>query len=131
MILDWAIPLICNLSGYSLRELIFWSILFIVAVFLAKGAASPLGYIYPFFLEKFFFLGILRNPFEKLGILIPFSGSILFAIGFFKLATIFWKRNILLGKAIIILSFGLFFVIYHWPFWAGTLFGTLGSKNFV
>src|SRR3989338_1707898 len=113
------------------RELIFWSMLFISVIFLAKGAAPPLGYFYPYLFEKFFFLGILRNPFEKFGLLIPFSGSILFAIGFFNLASFFWKRNILAGKAIIILSFGLFFGIYHWPFWTGTLFGTLERRNFV
>ena len=113
------------------RELIFWSILFITAVFLAKGVAPPLGYIYPYIFEKFFFLGILRNPFEKFGILIPFAGSILFSLSFYNLAVYFWRRNILVGKAAIILSFGLFFGIYHWPFWSGMLFGTVDSKNFV
>lgn len=113
------------------RELIFWSILFIIAVFLAKGTAMPFSYFYPYIFEKFFFLGILRNPFEKFGILIPFAGSMLFSIGFFNLATYFWKRNILAGKAIIILSFGLLFGIYHWPLWTGTLFGTLENRNFV
>lgn len=113
------------------RELIYWSMLFIIAVFLAKGTAPPLGYFYPYLFEKFFFLGILRNPFEKFGILIPFVSSMLFSIGFFNLATYFWKKNILVGKAMIILSFGLFFGIYHWPFWAGTLFGTLEKRNFV
>jgi len=118
---------------YSIRKkgLIFWSILFIAAVFLAKGAASPLGYFFPYLLEKFFFLGILRNPFEKFGILIPFAGSILFSIGFLNLATYFWKRNNLIGKAVLILSFGLFFGVYHWPFWTGTLLGTLEKRSFV
>lgn len=113
------------------KELIFWSILFIAAVFLAKGAAPPFGYFYPYLFEKFFFLGVLRNPFEKLGILIPLAGGLLFAIGFFNLANFFWKRNFLVGKAVIVLSFGLFFGVYHWPFWTGTLFGTLEKRNFV
>ncbi|TSC87773.1 MAG: Uncharacterized protein G01um10147_459 [Microgenomates group bacterium Gr01-1014_7] len=113
------------------RELIFWSILFILAVFLAKGVAPPLGYFYPYMFEKFFFLGVLRNPFEKFGLLIPFAGSVLFSVGFFNLATYFWKRNNLAGKAVLILSFGLFFGVYHWPFWTGTLFGTLEKRNFV
>lgn len=113
------------------RELIFWTILFIAAVFLAKGVASPLGYFYTYLFEKFFFLGLLRNPFEKFGLLIPFAGSMLFAMGFFNLAIYFWQRNNLAGKAIIILSFCLFFGVYHWPFWSGTLFGTLEKRNFV
>lgn len=113
------------------RELIFWSILFIMAVFLAKGVAPPLGYFYAYLFEKFFFLGLLRNPFEKFGLLIPFAGSILFAIGFLNLAIYFWRRNNLAGKAVIILSFCLFFGVYHWPFWSGTLFGTLEKRNFV
>ncbi len=113
------------------RELFFWSAFFISAVFLAKGVAPPFGYFYSYAFEKFFFLGILRNPFEKFGILIPFAGSILFSVGFLNLATYFWKRNFLVGKAIIILSFGLFFGIYHWPFWTGTLFGILEKRNFV
>lgn len=113
------------------RELIFWSILFIIAVFLAKGVAPPLGYFYAYLFEKFFFLGLLRNPFEKFGLLIPLAGSILFSVGFFNLAAYFWKRNFLAGKAAIILSFCLFFGIYHWPFWTGTFFGTLEKRNFV
>ena len=113
------------------REFIFWSILFITAVFLAKGFAPPLGYFYPYLFEKFLFLGVLRNPFEKFGILIPFAGSILFSIGFYNMASYFWKRNLLIGKAIILLSFGLFFGIYHWPFWSGTIFGILENRIFV
>lgn len=113
------------------KRISFFSILFILAVFLAKGMAGPLGYFYPFLFERFFFLGLLRNPFEKIGPLIPLAGSILFAIGFLNLANYFWKRNFLLGKAFIILSFGLFFGIYHWPFWTGTLLGTLEKRNFV
>lgn len=113
------------------RELIFWSILFIMAVFLAKGTAPPLGYFYTYLFEKFFFLGLLRNPFEKFGLLIPLAGSLLFSVGFFNLAAYFWKRNFLVGKAAIILSFCLFFGIYHWPFWTGTFFGTLEKRNFV
>lgn len=109
----------------------FFPILFILAVFLAKGMAAPLGYFYPFLFERFFFLGLLRNPFEKIGLLIPLAGSILFAIGFYNLANYFWKRNFLIGKALIILCFGLFFGIYHWPFWAGTLLGTLEKRSFV
>ena len=113
------------------KELFFFASLFLLAVFLAKGMAPPLGYFYPFLFEKFFFLGLLRNPFEKIGPLIPLSGSILFAIGFLNLANFFWKKKFLLGKAFIILNFGFFFGIYHWPFWTGTLLGTLEKRNFV
>lgn len=118
---------------FSIRKKgsVYFAILFILAVFLAKGMAAPLGYFYPFLFERFFFLGLLRNPFEKIGPLIPLAGSILFAIGFLNLANFFWKKNLLLGKAFIILSFGFFFGIYHWPFWTGTLLGTLEKRNFV
>lgn len=113
------------------RNLIFFSLLFIVAVFLAKGSAAPFGYFYPFFFEKFFFLGILRDPFEKLGLLIPLAGSILFALGFSSMAKFFWKRKLAAGKGFMILCIALYFGIYHWPFWSGTLFGTLEKRNFV
>lgn len=113
------------------RELIFWSILFILVIFLSKGVAPPLGYLYSYLFEKFFILGLLRNPFEKIGILIPLVSSVLFSIGFVNLFTFFRRKGYLWGKALMILGFCLFFGIYHWPFWSGTLFGTLDERKFV
>lgn len=103
--------------------------LFILGLFLAKGAASPFGNMYIFGFSNIFPLGVLRNPFEKMGILIPFSGAILFSLGldFYVQNKKFKKKCfVILG---IILTF--LFVIFQWPLLNGKLFGTVQKPAFV
>lgn len=110
------------------RSLVTWGILFFLAVFLAKGAAAPFGYPILFGLKKIFFLGVFRNPFEKIGILMPFSASILFALGIITIVRINWKE-IFIGK-ILVLIILVPFIIYHWPFWTGRVFGINEKRAF-
>lgn len=109
------------LTSYKKRLMIFFSGLFILAVFFAKGIAMPFGAPFLLGFTKSFILGVLRNPFEKVGILIPFSAAILFAAGFARIPA---KIPAVL---ILILVFG----VYHFPFWSGQLLGTPDKPNFV
>lgn len=113
------------------RLFIFFTGLFILAVFFAKGIAMPFGAPFLLGFTKSFVIGILRNPFEKMGILIPFSASILFAAGFLSVWNFFTRRKLIVDKGILVLLLIAVIGIYHWPFWFGKLFGTVNKPSFV
>lgn len=108
--------------GLKLKSYAKYSVIFIIAVLLSKGAASPFSYPYIFGLKSAYVFGVLRNPFEKLGIMLPLFGAILFAIGlqtFFK-----WghrRFGLILTKLTIILVF-VFLFGYAWPMFGGKIF---------
>lgn len=101
-----------------------YGIIFMISILLAKGAAIPFSFPYIFAFKHSYFLGILRNPFEKMGIMLPLFGAILFTLGvqsFFIWAA---KR---LGDSAAKLVVMLIFIAmlgYAWPMWGGNIFGT-------
>lgn len=134
LILMW-IPLVFLIPGFIIsirsKALAFWGILLLLATLLAKGAASPFGFLYIFAFSQIFALGVLRNPFEKLGILLPFSLAIIYTVGFrWYLERFKEKRltaiNISLG-VLLILQLGVFL----WPFWTGKLIGNIEKLALV
>lgn len=129
--LSLGIVLIGIFTTVKQRFFIFFSGLFIVAVFFAKGIAMPYGAPFLLGFTKLFIIGVLRNPFEKMGILIPFSASILFAAGFLSIWNFFTRRKLPAGKGILVFFLIAVIGIYHWPFWFGKLFGTVNKPSFV
>lgn len=110
------------------KNLSAWGLLFVLGLFLSKGAASPFGYSFIFGFTNIFQLGVLRNPFEKLGILIPFSGAILFAIGVnYYSGKIKNKAFFPVLTLIVLLMFG----VFQWPLWAGKLFGSVKKPAYI
>lgn len=91
-----------------------YAISYIVSIFFAKGVAIPFSTPLFFGFMHFYFLGVLRNPYEKLGILLPFFGSILFCLGIAKLKS--WGNFILI--IILLIFFG-----YSLPMFTGKIFG--------
>lgn len=129
------LPLVFLLPGFIAairsKKLAGWGILLVMAVFLAKGAASPFGFTYIFALTKVFVLGVLRNPFEKMGILLPFSSAIIMTAGFKWYLDRFHDKQvksfkILLG-ALLFLQLGIFL----WPLWSGRLIGKFDKLALV
>lgn len=118
------------IKGLKNRNWLFWPLLFTLALFLAKGAASPFGYIYIWSFNHFFALGALRNPFEKLGIFLPFSSAILLTIGVNWYLEFKGYLRFPIRIAIILLMV-LLLVVYLWPMWLGKVFGTLVKPSFV
>lgn len=118
------------IKSLSTKRWLFWSLLFILGLFLAKGAASPFGYIYILGFSKVFALGALRNPFEKLGILLPFASAILLTIGAeWYLSTFKRYLKLLISVGFILLT--LLIGVNLWPMWLGKVFGTLDKPGFV
>lgn len=108
----------------SLRNKIFASfgLFYLMAIIIAKGAANPFGYPYIWGFMKTFFLGVIRNPFEKLGILMPFLGSLLFAIGLESLFLSSQKKyGGFISKFLVVVILGAL-LIYSFPMFTGDIF---------
>lgn len=113
------------------KKFIFWALFASLAILLSKGATSPFGYPYIFGFSNFFPLGVLRNPFEKLGILIPFSYAIIFSLGvnYYLITFKLKSKKFILGCISIL--FILYFFVFAWPLWGGKLFGKYNEPAFV
>lgn len=108
----------------SLKNKMFASfgLFYLLSILIAKGAAGPFGYPYIWGFINFFALGIIRNPFEKLGILLPFFGSLLFIIGLEALMVFSTKR---IGKPVAKMLAGIILIsilIYAFPMFTGRVF---------
>lgn len=91
---------------------------FIVGIFAAKGNSDPLGDIFDFLFQKISLLEFFRNPFEKLGFLIPLSLAPLFALAVYDIKVYLSKKS----KALSIFSSS-FFLLYAFLF-IGIIFWT-------
>lgn len=125
MLLSWlpaVVIFIGILASFKNKKLASLGIFYILAIWIAKGAASPLGYPYIWAFMNFYPIGILRNPFEKLGILLPLFGSVLFACGI-DIFLIWCSKK--MGRFLSKLIIGLIFLsvlIYAWPMFTGKVF---------
>lgn len=118
------------LRALRVKQLVTWPLLFLLAILLSKGAAEPFGYPYIWGFNNFFPLGIIRNPYEKLGILLPFSEAILATVGLsWYLNTPIIKRKAI--KVSVGLLLVILFVINLWPMWSGEIFGSKGNLPLV
>lgn len=113
------------------KKLFFWTLLSVVGLFLAKGATDPFGYPYVFGFTNFFPLGVLRNPFEKLGILLPFSYAILIPVGIQWYLDIVKKRNTFFVKIFVLIILFLTMGVNLWPMWLGSMFGKYNKPAFI
>ncbi|MDP3733573.1 MAG: hypothetical protein Q8Q91_03430, partial [Candidatus Daviesbacteria bacterium] len=129
------LPLIFLIPGFLAairsKKLAGWGILLAMAVFLAKGAALPFGFIYIFALTKVFVLGVLRNPFEKMGILLPFSSAIIMTVGFKWYLDRFHGKQVKLFKILLGVLLFLQLGVFLWPMWTGRLIGKFDKLALV
>lgn len=102
------------------KKLIHFGLLYLVVLFLSKGAASPFGYPFLLGFNTLFIFGVFRNPFEKLGILLPLFASILLVVGLRSL-----------NKKIYLILLPITIVIFAWPLFWGTIFGRIEKPAFI
>jgi hypothetical protein len=117
------VPIFLVISGFffskktNLHKLLFYIlILMLIAVFLLKGAAPPLGNIYLFLFENVPFFNIFKSPIEKFGLLYIFLLSLIIiftllatqnsryyktGITFFAVYLLFCMGPFLMGNSII------------------------------
>jgi GT2 family glycosyltransferase len=104
------------------KNLSYIALLAIVAVFLSKGSNSPLGYKFYYFLFHYIpSTQALRNPYEKLGILVTLAYAMLFAIGLYAVLERIKKPEIRILSGII--GIGIVMGLLVYPIWNGTLYG--------
>lgn len=126
-----SIILIGFVVGLKQQKFVKWSLIFLMVAFLAKGAAPPFGFSFIFGFEHFFPLGVLRNPFEKMGILLPFIGSILLVLSTTFISDYLEKQA---GKKYAFGFLALLFIlifIFCWPMFNPGIFGKIDQPSFV
>lgn len=112
------------IKGFGERRYIFWSLLAFFGLVIVKGASAPFSGFLLWAFEKFFALGVLRNPFEKLGLILPFSYAILIVLGIIFLKDLIQRKILKLfvwGLLSLIILGNIF--IWGFPYWQGKIFG--------
>jgi len=96
-------------------------LLFFIGWFISKGTNPPLGdAFFSFLFSHIPFSQVLRNSYEKFGLVWVLAYSICFGLGMSKIL----ERLNAKGKYFIAFSLMFFFSgILIWPFWLGDLFG--------
>ncbi len=113
------------------KYLAFYVLIYFVIIMLSKGNSPPFGQFFLFLFSKFFVFGLLRNPFEKIGILLPLINSILFIVGIEGFVERFRKYLGNFGTISILVALFTVLGVYYWPMYRGTIFGTIGHPNYV
>lgn len=113
------------------KRFMHWSLLAIIAIFLSKGPTSPLGYPYIFGFSNILQMGVLRNPFEKVGILLPFSYAILSTVGVSWYIEQSKKKTSRAFKLFLFVILFLILGVNLWPMWFGKMFGGNEKPAFV
>jgi len=117
------------LNSIKHKAFSLFGIFYLLALFLAKGAAPPFGKLFIFGFINIFTLGVLRNPFEKTGLILVFFSTVMFVLGLKVLSEKFGK-NILLRNSLIIFIC-LLILIFSWPMIMGKVIGRLDKPAFV
>jgi len=99
----------------------YLTLMLLVGLFISKGTNPPFGFLfYKVLFERFPFLIVLRNSYEKFGLVFLLPYSVFFAYGIMEIASKFsrpFKKLLFLG----IMSFA-FFVYLVLPIWNGKVF---------
>jgi len=117
------------------RAALYFTVLSVFGIFLAKGAAPPVGELMQWLVGNFLIFGPLRSAFHKLGFIVVLGYSYLFSVGFASLYA--WlrghsesrlrpsarsvSRRVIAMGLIGVVCFS-FFGVYQWPMWTGDVF---------
>lgn len=113
LILQWIVItyiLFIALKNIKNRKVFYFIMLFSIGIYLAKGISNPLGEFFNLAFQKISILTFFRNPFEKLGVILPLALSPLFALAFSKINKFF--------------GFVYVFVFLGFPFWTVLVFSS-------
>jgi hypothetical protein len=127
-IISWfGILIIVSTSFYKINtKKISWQFLFgllLVILFISKGVNQPLGWLNKSLYDNLSILAPLRNPYEKIGIILPLIYSLLFGLGCQNLYYVLRQRSrtYYLSIVLILVTFVCLFIIV-WPMWLGKIF---------
>lgn len=107
------------ISGRKLPSWKWLTVMAFVGWFISKGSNPPFGYgFFSWLFSNFPFMAVLRNPYEKFGIVWLLPYSIFFALGLMKI------KNKIAQIGILFLTCG----VLIWPMWTGDLYKTARVK---
>lgn len=122
----WTEFLVPFLSGIALffnrsnRKIIFFSLLWVIGLFLSKGIQPPAGDLFEWMFKHIPLFVLFRNPMEKFGLTVALSCSVLMSFGIYEL----WRRWACRWIKIGVL--GMLWVVLLginvWPMWTGDVF---------
>lgn len=101
------------------KSVLFLSILLFLSFFLVKGTNPPFGEIYGKIFERFSFLQVFRNPFEKFGFLLAVVVTPLFGVSIYKIVDYLPKK---IGFISQFFLFGFVLFLLGYPFYTGVVF---------
>lgn len=101
------------------KEVLFLATLFLLAVFLAKGNNPPLGELFDKAFVNSSFLQVFRNPFEKIGFILPVAATPLFCLGIFLIME---KLPGNFSRIVYLVSLIWLSIVWGWPFWTSYVF---------
>jgi hypothetical protein len=105
----------------------FFLALSLITLFAMKGSEPPFGFIFIFLLNKFRFLEAFRNPFEKIGLLLPLGYAPLIGYSLVMIQRKMKRSpetNAYLQKALIPILVTLLIIIIPFPIWNGWVFSS-------
>ncbi|OGM31308.1 hypothetical protein A2803_03895 [Candidatus Woesebacteria bacterium RIFCSPHIGHO2_01_FULL_44_21] len=121
-ILILGVVVVGALSSFGKEYFKFLVILFVLGWFVSKGSNPPLGLqIYGFLFSNFIFTQMLRNPYEKLGLILVFPYSIFFSLGTYWL----WKHLKKYGRLVIVFFLFLVYGLLVNPMWSGQIYSKI------
>lgn len=127
-LISWLIPIVSLFAIKYLKEnksLKFFGIIFIIGLIVSLGANFPFGPIFTWFFTHIPPLQVLRNPFEKFGLVLTLGYSVLFAFGVMHLSR---KANKGVGVFIAAIVMISVLGIYSWPLWTGRAVSGIDKK---
>jgi len=123
--------LIGLITSFRIKSISLYGILFLISIFLVKGAAPPFGNLYIFGFKNIFALGVLRNPFEKTGLILVFFVTVLFTVGLKEIAGFLTTKISTSVSKIVITAIIFSIVLFSWPMLAGRVIGRYDKPAFV
>jgi len=104
------------------KEYYFFFFLAILSIFFAKGENSPFGGIFSFLFLHFKILEGFRNPFEKIGLVIPLGYAPLFGFGVYYFYQFLRQKSKQIAMTTTVLIVIAVCGILVWQMWTGWVF---------
>lgn len=104
------------------KEYYFFLFLSLLALFFAKGLANPFGGIFYFLFTHIRLLEAFRNPFEKIGLVLPLAFAPLYGFTVFRLYQWVLEKNKKYAFYILIIFLFIMHGVLFFPMWNGWIF---------
>ena len=133
------IPLLSSEKIIKKYYVIFFFCLLIFSIFLSKGIHPPFGYLYLWLVDNFPLFWVQRAPWQKFGLLLSMSLSVLFGLGIGSISNllsdvcskakkfIFFKRLVCLFIPLLLTL--ILSVLYNWKFVTGAMYSNGAGES--